>query len=126
MYNHRKEIQIFTNSKLCCTKRGILSNCTKCKRQYVGETKRTFSVRFKEHKASIKACNPQTQHKATPVARHFNTKGHTVDMIESHIIEIIKKDPILDTTTVFRKQREMFWIHKFKTMQPAGINNMEC
>ena len=47
-----------------------LLECNKCKKQYVGETKRKFIVRFKEHLADIR------HNRDTPVAKHYNLNSH--------------------------------------------------
>ena len=50
-----------------------LLECNKCKKQYIGETKRKFIVRFKEHLADIR------HNRDTPVAKHYNLNSHKND-----------------------------------------------
>ena len=55
-----------------------LITCTKCKKHYVGETKRTLLIRTKEYLADIR------HNRDTPVAKHFNTEGHSHDPIKTY------------------------------------------
>jgi hypothetical protein len=93
----------------------ILS-CNYCKKQYVGETKRSFIVRLKEHMRDV------VKKIDSPVAKHFNLPGHSVDNIVPNIIEYFKLDPTTTQATRIRKDREKHWIHCLRTMEPQGIN----
>ena len=88
----------------------------KCKKQYVGETKRTLLIRTKEHLADIK-------HRDTPVAKHFNTEGHSHNHLITLIIEYLNLDLNIDNTTRIRRSRESFWIHQLRTLKPMGLND---
>ena len=103
----------------CITQNVIyLLTCNICKKQYVGETKRSFIIRLKEHLADIrhKRDKPLSNH----IKSHTESSGH----ITFHIIECIHKDPILPETTEFRKKREIFWIYRLKTLHPHGLNTL--
>mgnify|MGYP002063635744 CR=1 FL=1 len=87
-----------------------------CKKQYVGQSKRQMGTRLKEHLADIK-------HKRdTPVAIHFNLPKHKASHLTPTILEVIKRDPKEESTTLFRLERERFWIYQLRTMTPQGIN----
>ena len=94
-----------------------LITCTKCKKQYVGETKRTLLIRTKEHLADIK------HNRDTPVAKHFNTEGHSHNHLNTLIIEYFNLDLNIDNTTRIRRSRESFWIYQLRTLKPLGLND---
>jgi len=90
--------------------------CGICGKQYVGETKRKFTIRYWEH---IKGIEKQ---KPTPVGYHFNFHNHSsLDVIPS-ILEVIDRDPSLESSTKYRKDREKFWIYRLRSLVPLGIN----
>ena len=98
-----------------------LLECNKCKKQYVGETKRKFIVRFKEHLADIR------HNRDTPVAKHYNLNSHKnnttpVFPIPS-ILSRIAGHP--DRTTDVRKNKEKMWIYTLRSIAPHGINLRE-
>lgn len=93
--------------------------CSKCQLQYVGETKRRLCDRLREHRYDTNS------HKDSPVAKHFNQKGHRTSNIEIQIVEIIKLDPDDSATTTLRRHRERFWIYQLGTIAPLGINIKE-
>ena len=94
-----------------------LITCTKCKKQCVGETKRTLLIRTKEHLADIK------HNRDTPVAKHFNTVGHFHNHLITLIIEYLNLDLNIDNTTRIRRSRESFWIYQLRTLKPLGLND---
>ena len=47
--------------------------CTRCEKNYIGETKRRLADRFTEHLRSIKINFP-----GLPVAVHFNSSEHSI------------------------------------------------
>ena len=90
-----------------------------CHKIYVGETKRPFITRWKEHRADIK-------HKRdTPVARHNNDicKIPNGQDIQACILSKIRGNP--SKTVALQKTREKWWIHTLQTYQPLGMNLME-
>ena len=92
--------------------------CTNCNKQYVGETKRSFSIRWKEHVRSI------VKNTDTPVARHFNNvRSPLCRTFKATIISEIKGNP--DNTTPTRRNREKWWIQRLDTYSPLGINIKE-
>ena len=95
-----------------------LLTCTSCKKQYVGETKRPFIVRLKEHLADIRLKRDK------PVAIHINSHTSDINKVIPHIIEVINRDPDLPETTNLRKKREIFWIYRLRTLIPHGLNKL--
>ena len=91
-----------------------LLTCRSCGIQYVGETKRTFNARIKEHLADIKHARDK------PVAIHMQT--HKNKAISFQIIHIVYSDPEDQNGTTLRKQKELYWIHQLRTPTPRGLN----
>ncbi len=106
------------NRGIKCATRNVVYviTCQKCKKQYVGETKRAVGLRLKEHHLDVR------KEKTSPVAQHFNLPGHSVNDIRGQIIVRIYKNPNRYETTLYRKQMERVWMHKLKTLDPFGIN----
>ena len=100
-----------------------------------GETKRSIKERFavSGHFYDIKiAMDPQ---KAPPsvrnkplktIGKHFGTSLHTIEDMKIQVLEYIKLDKDLPSTTSHRRKRELFWIHQLRTLEPAGLNTMDC
>jgi hypothetical protein len=93
--------------------------CDKCRKQYIGETKRMLYERLREH------LRDTTVKRDTPVSKHFNRPLHTTSHIKVQVLEVIKRDPDEDKVTVLRRQRERYWIYQLGTMSPSGINLKE-
>ena len=96
--------------------------CSKCKVQYIGETKRHLSDRFGEHRCAIeKALNQRHIDQPTAVSDHFTLPGHSINNIELIPLELINanRDGI-------RKAREAFLISKGKTLEPYGMNRRDA
>ena len=95
--------------------------CSRCKVQYIGETKRQLSDRFGEHRRAIeKAITHRHIDQPTAVSDHFILPGHSINDIELIPLELIhsNRDSI-------RKAREAFLISKGKTLEPHGINRRD-
>ena len=90
--------------------------CKRCKKQEIGETKRTLCVCFKEHRQATN--NPL--HANTTAAEsvpHFNQPGHSIADIEFIPLEL---QPTLSMSR--RKAREAYLIDRIKTLSPDGLN----
>ena len=109
-YKIPQDITCLTRNVIYCLK------CQLCSKIYIGETKRLFETRFKEHLADIR------HNRDTPVAQHFNCEGHSAAHVLPTIVEVINKDPSLEETTLFRRERERFWIYQLRSLTPLGIN----
>ena len=88
----------------------------KCKKQYIGETKRTLRVCLKEHRQTTN--NPL--HANTTAAEslpHFNQPDHSIADIELIPLE---SQPTLSMSR--RKAREAYLMDRGKTPSPDGLN----
>ena len=104
----------------CQTRNAIyLITCLHCAKQYIGETKRTVRIRFSEHEASVRHL------KRNPIGLHWNKDDHPKDTIMFlQILETLTSDPELETTKVLRRKRERYWIYKFNSLEPVGLNTL--
>ena len=92
--------------------------CSKCKVQYIGETKRHLSDRFGEHRREIeKALQQRHIDQPTAVSDHFTLPGHSIKNIELIPLELINSN-----RDGIRKAGEAFLISKGKTLEPYGMN----
>ena len=86
-------------------------SCDKCPEQYVGETEKSLSQRFSQHRGYV---NTKKTDQAT--GHHFNQPGHSLSDMRITVIEkIYSKDPQM------RKARESFFINKLNTFY-KGMN----
>ena len=107
------------NFAQCTTTNVIyLLTCSKCKIQYVGETKNTFRRRFLDHCGYIR--RKEKQPTAVHILGHQDSDCHYIPQI----LEVINKDPNNPATTKYRKKREVFWIYRLKTLIPRGLNKL--
>ena len=61
-----------------------------------------------------------------PIARHVNSHPDCPKRkILCQIIETLKGDPESEETTKYRRKREVFWIHRLKTLLPRGLNKVD-
>ena len=98
-----------------------LVSCKECGKNYVGETCRSLRVRAGEHIRDI--INFENKKRQTSINQHFNDNSKC--MLEDFQINAIYKCPRLadkDETDKFRKRVEQFFIEKFKTYLPFGLN----
>ena len=109
-----------------------LITCKKCRFQYVGQTKNCLKDRFQQHFLDIRHASnwarapPSAQAKGpTNVGLHFNRRGHNIHDVQINIIELIKMSPDNPKCQDLRDRREIFWMHKLKTLVPFGINAMD-
>jgi hypothetical protein len=110
-----------TVTKVTCESANVIYciNCKQCGKQYVGETKRKFRIRINEHLGDIRN---KRNHK--PVARHFNSKNHNIKCVSASIIELLTRNPELDSSTIIRRERERFWVYRLRSLEPLGLNSM--
>ena len=78
--------------------------CKTCKKQYIGETKRTLHERFKEHR------------QVTNNSLHANATA----AVPSHLNQPLELQPTLSMSRP--KAREAFLIDRGKTLSPDGPN----
>ncbi len=108
-----------------------LVTCTKCSKQYVGETSNSINKRFYQHlyenkhlKDPDNAPPCMSGKTPNPLPNHFAQADHSHLDIKIQILEFITLPPKSQNTTVFRRKRELHWIHQLKTFVPQGINSM--
>jgi hypothetical protein len=110
-----KRVFKILGNNTCKSKNAIyLIECTACHIQYVGETQNQVSGRINQHRSSA-----NDLHTSFPVGVHFNQSGrhHTWEDMTFTVIEC---NPTW--TGKKRKEREAFWIHNLRTLQPDGLN----
>ena len=89
-----------------------LIECKKCRKQYVGETENALHVRMNGHRSDIKHRRLEK-----PVAKHFNSTGHSLEDLSIYVIEKIHREE-----ANFRKAKESHWIQTLRTLAPEGLN----
>ena len=90
--------------------------CYQCQLRYIGETGNNLRTRMNQHRSDI------LRHIDTPVANHFNSPGHNCGDVKTTILQ---SGPFSDSRTVeaiYRKNAESTWIHRYKTVEPLGMN----
>lgn len=100
------------NQTLKCTSPNVIYAiiCTKCKQIYIGETGLPLNIRFTQHRYYINLNTP-----TTPVAKHFQSTGHTKEHVSITPIKQI-------TNPERRKNLEKKYINLLQTKYPFGIN----
>ena len=95
--------------------------CTKCKMQYIGQTKRKIKERIREHMYHI-----TKKIYISDVAYHFNTVNHCghSDM-RIHIVDYIYEHPNSKRAKSLRLLIENNWIHKIQSLAPHGLNTLD-
>ena len=101
----------------CSTPRLVyLLECTRCGKQYVGQTVQPFSQRVAKHLLHIR------QGGRDKLPLHFNSDGHSVkDIIFHPIASIGVRIPIKDAEQQL-KDLETIWIKRLACLQPLGLN----
>ena len=114
--NNSDKMYRFTDHIDCKTSNVVYGiKCIKCEKLvYVGETGVSLYERFQNHLSAIRS------NKDEPIPNHFNNNNHDVSDLGIVGIEKIKQNDIL-----LRKAKETFWIRKFETVQPKGLNQNE-
>jgi hypothetical protein len=115
-YISRKTYRVHTHTICQLPNVVYVLSCTKCKVQYVGETKRPIIFRLREHLADIK--NRRNQ----PVSNHFLKSGHLHKHLIPMVLEKIKGDTSLEITTLTRRKAEEKWIYRLRCLTPLGLN----
>ena len=104
-----------TNLVYCIT-------CTRCSKQYVGQTKGTLMDRFKAHFGVINRRDMKED-----IGHHFNSaKHHGTDDMAIHVLDFIYAPATAEYCQDLRLQLEFNWIHRLRTMLPTGINTKEA
>ena len=110
------------NITISCKSQNViyLLTCSKCRVQYVGETKQKLSLRLNAHRAGTKSNSKSSG--CCHITEHF-TEGFCSDAFFTvQIVEKIDDSLALDQQEKHRKSRERFWIAKLRTVFPYGLN----
>ena len=95
--------------------------CTKCKIQYVGQTKNRLMDRFQGHFYNIGHNRPMSE-----IGKHFNSAGHNgLDDVEIHIVDFIHAHPHGQKSKQLRDLIEFNWIQRMHCNAPTGLNLMD-
>ena len=103
--------------------------CRKCKKQYVGQTKRTLMKRFREHFYNIKisrtakADRTEAQlGKVDAIGSHFALPDHDANDLQISVLAFITLTPESKEALVLRLKVEKKWIHLMRCPAPSGLN----
>ena len=95
-----------------------LITCTKCKIQYVGQTKNRLLTRFQGHYFDMNSQNDTT------VARHFNKcpslSPAKFNGLSISILSFIRAPADSSTGQSKRDKEEKRWIHRLQSVVPKG------
>lgn len=93
-----------------CTSKNIiyLITCSRCKKQYVGQTTTMLKERINRHTAAIRA------KKNVYIYNHFNFPDHNIFQLTVQVIDT--------TTTDNLTELERYWILTLQTQVPFGLN----
>ncbi len=108
----------YKNPPYTCNTRNVvyLITCSLCKKQYVGETYRSFKDRMIEHERYVKR---KYYTEATGV--HYNLAGHRLGHMNYEVIYCLWKKP--EPNDPIRVQHEIKWMNQLKTFKPEGLND---
>ena len=93
--------------------------CSKCKIQYVGQTKRKIKERIREHLYHTKKGVYNSD-----VAYHFD-KSCAAENLTVHIVDFIYEHPDSKRAKILRNKIEYNWVHKLKSVTPNGLNTQD-
>ena len=115
-----REVSVWGNNQAKCntscktTNVVYLITCTKCGKQYVGETGDHVNQRMNGHRDDWK----HKRFERSPVAEHFCSPEH--DFLNHATLCCLDHNP--EWTDRTRKARESYWIRRLNTLRPYGIN----
>jgi hypothetical protein len=128
-YNTRKIVSCKSNNLIYCI------TCSKCKKQYVGQTKNRLQDRFVahfyniEHKKKNKTLNQDSSKPNKfddPIGRHFKLSDHKgLQNVQIHILQFISAPSDSIPGQSLRDDWERRWIHRLKTISPMGLNSAD-
>ncbi|OCT74377.1 hypothetical protein XELAEV_18033352mg [Xenopus laevis] len=101
----------------CVSKYVIYALTCPCGFIYIGETTQMVKSRISQHKSSINLGNMRL-----PVSKHFLEAGHGADQLKYMVLEGIPPLKFGGNRELKLKQREVWWIHRLKTLAPSGLN----
>lgn len=122
--SHTLQRSFTTKMNVCCQSSNLVYclQCKICGKQYVGETKRTFHERAREHFRNIRKGILKE-----PLGRHFNDMDHNNDpsQVKAFILAFVTAPPDSKDALNMRLKFEFSWIHRLRTSLPMGLNSMD-
>ena len=97
----------------------IWLNVKKCKKQYIGETKRSLRQRFTEHRQATNNSDHASASAAVPT--HFNLPSHSVKSMLLIPLEL----RVSTNNPSRRKAREAYFIQRGQRLAPYGRSTDE-
>jgi len=95
--------------------------CTRCKKQYVGQTLLRLKDRFVKHFYDVEKGDKQKA-----IGLHFSQHDHNgIRDMEISVLEFIKKPPRSPEASTIRDRVEKRWIHLLRCPAPQGLNIFE-
>ena len=88
--------------------------CLKCKKRYIGESKRSLKSRLADHRGYI-----NKEQVDTATGAHYNQPGHQLSDLSVTILEVSRKQE-----DNYRKEREKYFINLFNTNY-KGLNKQK-
>ena len=109
-----------TGEDLNCHSQNIiyLLSCSSCNIQYVGETAYPMHLRMNQHRTSKCGCEHVIQH-ATEFCHEHNFMYQIIEKLPGTGYTNNELDPNM---TKIRKEHELEWIKKLRTIYPYGLN----
>ena len=106
------------NHKFDCNEKCLvyLITCSKCLKQYVGQTVAMFRSRWNNYKDCSKKFDRGEDCMQRHVYEHFQLPGRTGFLQDTYVTLIDKTDPRAPT------ERDDYWIHTLETKAPMGLN----
>ena len=89
----------------------IECNIDKCRKRYIGETRRAIKNRLADHRGYV-----VNNHIDKATGAHFTLPGHSLADMRCTVLEQVKV-----RSDLYRKEREKYFINKFNTIE-EGLN----
>ena len=116
------KLPIINNSKLLtCNTAGVVYciECTRCGKQYVGQTQRKLKSRLSEH------LDPRHNPDQALKKHYLRTPKHTLGNMRFQILEYIGHQTSKELTIQKLLHAETKWIQNLQTILPHGLNIIE-
>ena len=96
-----------------------LISCTRCSRQYVGQTRQSLHKRLNGHRSSI-----VNNKLSTYLCQHFNSDGHSFDNVRIQIVDCVNTSSLsLEEAVAELNAKEDFYMKVLNTFFPIGLND---
>ncbi len=120
-YATKKQYECKTNITCKSTNLIYCISCTRCGKQYVGQTGGTLMDRFKGHFAMIRR-----RDMSKDIGKHFNSDDHQgKGDVSISVLDFIYAPSDAPFTRDIRLQVEFDWMQELKTMLPFGMNSWD-